>query len=222
VPINSWFSGLGRQQIERLTRDSRTESILRHNYLFREHDTSDAIFAIEKGELIIERTARNGDRQVTTLLFPGHLVGFSNGSHYAYGVVAVTKCEVRIISRSLLDSVVKESARESAEFVDNRLRRLGEIILEQSDHLFALCKRQAHERVCCFLCELNWKQKNGRGKTVNIHLSRQDIADYLGLTSETVTRALSKLKNERIIGIDNPHEIKLLQPETIRRLAGDI
>ncbi len=217
MPINSWFAGLGHRQIERLVRESRTESIIRHSYLFREHDIVVDIFVIEKGEFIIERTARNGDRQVTNLLFPGHLVGFSNDNHYSYGVIAVTNAEVRRISKALLDSV----ASKSSEYVDNRVRRLGELMLEQNDHLFALCKKQAHERVCRFLCELNGKRKNGLGKVVNIHLSRQDIADYLGLSPETVTRALSKLKSNGVIRIDKVHEIELLQPETIQQLAGD-
>ncbi len=218
MSIEPLFPGLDTLQIENLIQKSEPEIVPRHKYLFREGEKSDAVFVIEKGELLIERTTRNGDRQVTTLLFPGHFVGFTNGSQYDYGVFTVTDCNVRKIARSLVESI----ASQSPDFSEHRIRELGALMLEQSDHLFTLAKKQAHERVCCFLCELNDKQRKGQGRTVNIHLSRQDIADYLGLTSETVTRALSKLKSDAVIGIDNPHEIELLQPDVIQQLAGKI
>jgi CRP/FNR family transcriptional regulator len=183
--------------------------------IIKENEPATTIYLIDKGELILERTASNGDRQITNLLFAGNIVGHSNHDRYHYSVQTITD----VTARSVSTQVFSDWLGHSIESLDQQMRALGDVLLNQTDYLFLLSKKKAPGRVCHFLRELNQKQKFGKAKSVSLHMTRQDIADYLGLTSESVTRAFAKLKKDGLIDIQNAREITLLDPHRIDALA---
>jgi CRP/FNR family nitrogen fixation transcriptional regulator len=213
-----FFSTLSETQISSLMKDSETISLSARNYLFHTRDRADAVYVINSGELAIERTTSDGARQIAMLLFPGNMAGFSSEKTYNYSVLALTQSSV---SKVRLASMV-DLADRSPNFRDKELDMLGNVLLSQVDHLFTLAKKKSHERLCSLLCELNRKQKSGQGRTVRLNLTRQDIADYLGLNPETVTRALKKLADDGIIALQSPRDIELLTPQRVYELAGEL
>jgi CRP-like cAMP-binding protein len=87
------------------------------------------------------------------------------------------------------------------------------------DHLMLLGRQTAVERVSSFLLSLKDRMGTEEGGTLEVPMSRQDIADYLGLTIETVCRVLTKLRRSRAIGIPNIHQLVLNDVEALYALA---
>jgi CRP-like cAMP-binding protein len=87
------------------------------------------------------------------------------------------------------------------------------------DHLMLLGRQTALERVSSFLLSLKECMRCGEGEVLEIPMSRQDIADYLGLTIETVCRVLSKLRRSRAIGIPNLHQLVLNDVDALYALT---
>lgn len=90
-------------------------------------------------------------------------------------------------------------------------------LLSAQNHLLMLGRQTAKERVASFL--LLMAERREGGNTIDVPMSRQDIADYLGLTIETVCRALSELKRARVIAIPNRHQIVVRNTEALETMA---
>ena len=91
------------------------------------------------------------------------------------------------------------------------------------NHLMMLGRQTAKERVVSFLLALAERHGTSNGGTLDVPMGRQDIADYLGLTIETVCRAVSDLKRMRLIAVPNRTQIKLCDFEKLREIAeGDL
>ena len=100
------------------------------------------------------------------------------------------------------------------------VRRIGGNILAHTlDQVFALGQKKAHERICFLLQQLLDRKGGNHTGMIDLVMTRQDIADYLGLTIETVSRAFSKLKREGIINIHSAHTVEILLPDDVREMA---
>ena len=95
----------------------------------------------------------------------------------------------------------------------------GNILAHTLDQVFALGQKKAHERVCFLLKQLSDRLPRQRRHLIELVMTRQDIADYLGLTIETVSRAFGKLKREKVIDIYSAHTVEILDMETVEELA---
>ncbi len=85
--------------------------------------------------------------------------------------------------------------------------------------MFALGQKKAHERVCFLLQQLSDRQPPQQRHLIELVMTRQDIADYLGLTIETVSRAFSKLKKDGVIEVYSAHTVELLDTATLQAMA---
>lgn len=100
------------------------------------------------------------------------------------------------------------------------MRRIGGNILAHTlDQVFALGQKKAHERLCFLLKQLCDRIPAQRDHLIELAMTRQDMADYLGLTIETVSRAFGKLKREGVIDIYSAHTVEILDRATIEELA---
>jgi len=95
----------------------------------------------------------------------------------------------------------------------------GNILAHTLDQVFALGQKKAHERVCFLLKQLSSWQPSQQAHRLELLMTRQDIADYLGLTIETVSRAFGKLKREGVIDIYSAHTVEILDRDTVEALA---
>ena len=104
------------------------------------------------------------------------------------------------------------------------LSKLRDEMCAAQDQMLLLLHRSAEERVASFLRAVAKRAADGvgRGARIDLAMSRTDIADYLGLTIETVCRAITKLRADGVISLDGPHRITIEKPRTLRALAGEI
>jgi len=189
------------------------------SYLFYEGDTVEWLYQVTSGVLRLTRLLEDGRRQVIAFGYPGDIVGFpSGGLHH-------TDCDVLVDARL---QPYRRSVLESGERDPNLHRELLQAALREisamQDHFMMLGRKSATEKVASFLCVLTDRVGENLGdyKQVQLPMGRADIADFLGLTTETVSRTFTQLRKSRIIAIDNIHTIIVLRPTALLGLSSGV
>lgn len=180
--------------------------------VFSEEDITTSFYNVLKGVMRLYKLLPDGRRQIVGFALLGmNLSGRHNFSADAIGAVTVCQFARAPFSR----------------FIEDRpqlLRRINELAIRElsqaRDHMVLLGRRSADEKVATFL--LGWRERlvalEGLSDTVPLPMSRQDIADYLGLTIETVSRTFTKLERQGVIQIIHGG-ISLLDPVRVQAMA---
>lgn len=187
--------------------------------LIWEGDVASHIFEVLDGVLRIFRILSDGRRVITGFLYPGDLLGVSFRDRYMYCVEAVTRARVRRFARNRF----QEEISRSPELRPQLFARLCDEMEAAQDQMVLLARKNAEERVCSFLLLLA-RKASGNGQAtpvVEIVMTRLDMADYLGLTIETVSRTMSRLTARGIIAPCSRHGLKLLKFDKLVALAGN-
>jgi CRP-like cAMP-binding protein len=130
---------------------------------------------------------------------------------HAFSAEAVTDCKVLVIKRSALTSLAARDPEVSRRLWDMTARELQ----RAQGHIMLLIKT-AQERVAGFLLEMSTRSTSAN--EIELPMSRQDIADYLGLTIETVSRTLTQLENTAAIAVPTSRRIVLRNRSALSRL----
>jgi CRP-like cAMP-binding protein len=200
--------------IEELAEDAEEVSLAPGDYVFRENDPSEYFFIPESGSLMLERSTASGSRQVFAFLFTGNLLGLSENATYSFSAKALTNAVVIRISRQLIKDIFDKYPAVAKRYHDVT----GHILSLILDQLFIMGQKSAHQRLAHFL--LDMELRIGRGThSFLLPMSRQDIADYLGMSLETASRGFSKLKNEGLISIENNYQITIENSGTLKFYA---
>lgn len=185
--------------------------------LAREGDERRYVFTVTSGALRRIRLLPDGRRLVAGFLMPGDFIGFSGASHYRHSIEA--------ISDSVLCSFAHADMRELCERhpgLEHELLERACVELDATrNNLMALARMTPLERLAGFLLDMAERRKR-RGIVGNglvLPMTRADIADYLGLTVETVSRSFTRLRQNGMVAASDPHHIELLDPERLRALA---
>lgn len=186
-------------------------------HLYREGDRVTRVYQVNSGAVRLTRLLEDGRRQIIAFGFPGDVVGFpAAGRHH-------TDCE------ALTDVVLQPFPLASLEdgtadpLVHRRLLEatLREIAAMQ-DHFMMLGRKSAGEKVASFLSALadriGTEDENGDTR-FRLPMSRADIADFLGLTTETVSRTFSQLRRNGIIALDGVQTVVLLDADALSAMA---
>ena len=187
--------------------------------VFWEGDPASDIFQIVEGCLRLYRILPDGRRAIMGFRFSGETLGLSCEDTYCYTAEAVTPVRLRRLSRARLRAMSDE-VRQLQSLL---LEKVFEEIRDARQHIIVLGQLGAEERTAHFLVSAARRTGADRRRPVTIELpmTRQDIADYLGLTIETVCRVLSKLKRDGLIALEGRHRIVLLRMTDLQHLAGE-
>ncbi len=190
--------------------------------LFSENDNSDAAYTVTEGMLRLYRIFADGRRQVLSFLLPGDFIAADATGHHGFSADAITPVTLCRFPNATFASVV-----EKRPHVLQRLYETSALeLIKAREHMMALGQRTAQEKVAWFLIALRKRQAGTAAssntpplpKIVSLPMSRQDIADYLGLTIETVSRTLPGFSRDGVITI-LPHGVELLNHRQIECLA---
>lgn len=191
--------------------------------LYTEGEDIDHIYDIVLGMLSVSRVGGNGRRQILGFVNARQFLGAASTPRYPNSVMALTSVEAIAYPKQAL----RRALQASPEFSENFQEILVKIIESRDDHIFTIGQRTAPERLAFFLLHLRTNQARfssdgPREKSTRIELpmTRVDIGDYLGLSVETVSRAFSLLKQQRIIDFKNSHECWILDLDKIREYGG--
>lgn len=191
-------------------------NLTKGDHLFREADQAKSIFEIESGVLRLTRVMVDGRRQVIAFGYPGDVVGFPSSNCYHSDCDALTPATLFVYGRDALE-------RESGDVALHR-RLLQAALAEISgmqDHFLMLGRKSASERVASFLMTINERVGTSIGHydQFTLPMDRSDIADFLGLSTETVCRAISQLRKSNIITLENSHTVIILKPAALGAIA---
>lgn len=209
------YSGLSADERARLDSLVTRRRVEAGAYLFHQHTPARSVHMLEEGMMMMERSSSTGRRQVMAFMHPGNLIGINYREHYEFTVSALRPSLVRDIPLKPFIALQDEVP----QLKDNVRSISGNILAHTLDQVFALGQKKAHERVCFLLKQLSSWQPSASAHRLELAMTRQDIADYLGLTIETVSRAFGKLKREGIIDIHSAHTIEILDRATMNELA---
>lgn len=176
-----------------------------HEPLFCEGDEANYVFEILEGVVCCYRVMCDGRRQVLSFSYPGELIGLVQGDNHRYGCDILSDARIRRIPRRML----LKAASDRPELGGKLLQYATSELALMQDHSVMLGCKSASEKVASFLLALAKKSGGEEAESLMIHLpmTRADIADYLGLTLETVSRQLTRLKIAGLIGLPQPQTI---------------
>jgi CRP/FNR family nitrogen fixation transcriptional regulator len=175
----------------------------RNEEVFAEEEEADFVYKVISGAVRDVRILSDGRRQIGAFHLPGDVFGLECGETHRYSAEAVVESEIALIRRSVLDKAAEAdagAARKLWDLTSHDLQRL-------QDHMLLLGRKNAIERVASFLIAMSSRGAAGEG--VDLPMSRSDIADYLGLTIETVSRTLTQLERNHAISIPSSRHIVL-------------
>jgi CRP-like cAMP-binding protein len=169
--------------------------------IYGENEPADYVYMVMSGTVRSYRILSDGRRQIEGFHFAGDVFGLETGAEHVASAEAVTPATVLVVRRSTIFSVA-----ERDRSVANQLWKLTARHLDHARSHALLLVKSAQERVATFLLDMAGR---GTGNAVELPMSRQDIADYLGLTIETVSRTLSLFQQESAIDLPNSRRILL-------------
>jgi CRP/FNR family transcriptional regulator, nitrogen fixation regulation protein len=183
----------------------------RNAEIYGENEPADYLYKVVSGAVRTYKVLNDGRRQIGSFYLPGDIFGLEVGDEHTFSAEAVADTKVLVIKRSAL---VALAGRDSAVARQLWAQAAGELQRAQ-DHIMLLIKT-AQERVAGFLMEMS--ARNSGTNEVDLPMSRQDIADYLGLTIETVSRTLTQLENSGAIAVPTSRRIMLRSRGALSRL----
>jgi len=176
----------------------------RNEPIFFEGDPADSIYKVESGCVRTYNTLDSGPRQLVSLYLAGDFFGLEGGDHHVVSAETTTASKIHVIKRRAL-----MARKDNAAMIRNLLDLTAKDLRRAQRHNLLLLKG-AQERVIGFLLDM---QERGHGQNeIALHMTRRDIADYLGLTIETVSRTLSRLESESAISLPSPWRVVLNDP----------
>jgi CRP/FNR family transcriptional regulator len=202
---------------------SRLDAIVSHRRLhpnetlFVEGDRSESLYIITEGCVRLHKMLADGRRQITGFLFPSDFLGLALRERYAYSAEAVDEVMLCRYPKAQLEALLDQFPA-----MERRLLAIASNELASAqDQMLLLGRKTAMERVASFLLILMRRmQIKGRGPNLSLPMSRTDIGDYLGLTIETVSRSLSRLKRERVVRFHTVQDLEVIDVARLVALAG--
>jgi CRP-like cAMP-binding protein len=183
----------------------------RNTTIFNDGDDAAYTYKIISGAVRLCKHASNGRRQIADFLLAGDYFGFLQLGTYSFTAEAVSDVVVICYPQRQIEQLSNSMPSMSRRL----LTLLSHRLLGMQDHLVMLGRQAAKERVASFLLLLAERSEAQEGEAFEVPMSRQDIADYLGLTIETVCRALSDFKRSHLIAIPNVHQIVIENTEAL-------
>lgn len=189
--------------------------------IVHEGDEAEVLLNVISGTVKIYRALPDGRVQIVGFLSEGDFMGVPATRRYGVSAEAITPVEMCAFPRRSFDRLLNEFPT-----LERRLFELStNEVAAARDHMLLLGRKTARERVASFLVAMADKPSCAHvsSPSVALPMTRAEIADYLGLTMETVSRTLTSLRNEGVIVSSPPDRLVLAQLEKLRQIAaGDV
>ncbi len=186
--------------------------------IFEESEAADYVYNVSNGDVCLYKLLADGRRQITGFLRPGDFLGLVKQDVYAYGAEAID--DVELCCMRIVD--LERLLREMPAVRDRLLDMSRDEMAAAQEQMLLLGRKSAREKVLSFLL-LRAKHDHNLDESgpavLDLPMSRSDIADYLGLTIETVSRTFTALKEEGLIDLPSAQHVVLSDLEAIEAAA---
>lgn len=199
-----------------LQRIGHTLHVARGRAVIEAGSANDAVIQVREGILRVVHILPDGRRHVASFLKAGDFYGFSEADENESSVEAITACTLTRYARRDFDAVLDSDATAGRQLLRLVCRQLA-----ASDRMLLLLGRKtAEERLASFLMSFAAPVPEG-GMRVSLPMTRADIADYLGLTIETVSRLVTRFRTASWIRLLDAHTLAITNPQALETLAED-
>lgn len=209
---------LAEDGLRRLSALSDSETFSTGEILVREGDPATSLFNITAGSVRVYKLLPDGRRQIVGFLFPGDFLGLATGDRYAFSAEALTGGSACRFQKKAYRKLLVEQPDLEAALLD----RASHELQAAHNQMLLLGRKTAVERLASFLADLAARDRRagGGGRIIHLPMTRAEIADYLGLTTETVSRVTSRLKTRGVIRLLSLHSLSIERPAELAELAG--
>lgn len=185
--------------------------------LINETDQAEFLFNVTQGSVKLYKLMPDGRRQITGFLFPGDFLGIALNDRYAYSAEALEATKACRFPRKEMEGLLREMPE-----LEHRLLSMvsNELVLAQ-EQMLLLGRKTAQEKLCSFLKGLyDRRVKRFPGtSSVPLPMSRSDMGDFLGLTTETVSRTMTNLKKKGVVALPSKGIVNVVNYELLSDLA---
>lgn len=186
----------------------------RNEAIFDEHDAATHIYYVAAGCVRLCRHVADGRRHIAEFMFAGGIFGLGEYQEYPYAAEAVNNVTVIAYPRTAVEELEQRDGRIRTEL----MAHFSVMLASARERLFRSSCQSARERTASFILQM-WEQDQiVYGDRIDLPMGRQEIADHLGLTIETICRSLASLRAAGLIEIPNAHQIVMKRPDELRAI----
>lgn len=201
-----------------LTRDPKINAVLNQSQpgavtfypldatIYAQGDQSGPLYLVEFGTVRICRVTADGRRQITSFCLAGDVFGLEEGDEHEFSAESVDGAGIRVLRPA-------NTAGFAQCVLSLALRRFAQV----QKHILLLGRLGANEKMARFLVDL--MERQGGDELINLPMQRSDIADYLGITFETVSRVLRVLKDRGLIRLNTISQVEVLDEDGLVEMA---
>jgi CRP/FNR family transcriptional regulator, nitrogen fixation regulation protein len=188
------------------------QSFTKDEEIFAEGDKAAYVYKVLSGVVRTSKLLSDGRRQIDAFHLAGDIFGIEAGDEYRFCAESVGNCVVVAYRRSHLAALTGSDAQLGQDMTMGMMRSL----VRAQNHMLLLGRKSALEKIATFL--LGMAARTADDSTLDLPMSRTDIADHLGLTIETVSRSFTQLERQGIIGLPSARRIVLSNRAALERL----
>jgi len=215
VRTYSFCRCLSEEKLQAFSNISFEKNFNNKDNIFLQNDPSTYLYNVTEGNVKIYQLLDDGRIQITGFLYPGDFFGSYRNNKYNYCAESIGNLKTCVFDQKILDKYLDENPVMAKELLN---KTSFELTLAQ-DRLTVLGKLSATERIAKFLLNISHQRSRigWQNNPISLPMTRQDIADYLGLTIETVSRELSNLKASNMIKVITSKQIYLTDIEELKK-----
>jgi CRP/FNR family transcriptional regulator, nitrogen fixation regulation protein len=180
-----------------------------------EGDPTENYYLVMRGMFRAVKFTRDGRRQVFAFYVPGDICGLEPDSVHKLTIEAVDAAAMAVLPRHACRVRMNEDPRLNAALFEGATRALTLAI----DHMMMIGRSSAEERLAWFLCMLSARSADPDALVLDLAMQRQDIADYLGLTIETVSRTFTLFRDRGFLRLPRKRRVEIVRADALARLA---
>ncbi|WP_147159282.1 Crp/Fnr family transcriptional regulator [Novosphingobium sediminis] len=216
-------AGLEHPEITALSAMGRRRSVSAGEPLIWEDDDSLLVANVIEGVLKLTTSTADGREQIVGVAYPSDFIGRPFGQTSAASVVALTDARVCVFARNDFDRFAREHPELEHKLLERTLAELD----RTRAWMMPLGRKSAPEKIATFLLDMSERLADngcmahtGPARNFTLPFSRQQVADLLGLTIETVSRQFTKLKADGVVALPGRRDVEILDRSALEMLAG--
>jgi CRP/FNR family transcriptional regulator, nitrogen fixation regulation protein len=180
--------------------------------IYGEDEPAEYVYQVIRGAVRTYKLLSDGRRQIGAFHLPGDVFGLESGTAHRLATEAIVDTTVRLVKRRSLE----QAAGTDVKVAQKLWTMTASDLRHAEDHMLLLGRKNALERVANFLLEMD--RRLAVAGMMALPMCRRDIGDYLGLTLETISRALSQLHSEGVLGFSGARQIVLRNRQRLRNM----
>lgn len=203
--------------LDEVLHEADQQSLPARAALFREGEPATRVYTLIEGTAKLTRLLPDGRQQIVGFRFAGDLIGFTVSADYSFDAELLTPATVCRLDRKRLDGLLRRYPALERRFLDLCVQELA----ATQDQLVTVGRRSAESRVAAFVLTLAEarKRRGGGAGPIEMPMTRADIADFLGLTLETVSRSFSALRKRGLLREPAQGRVEIRDLEALTEIA---